>query len=82
VQGLTEINGDLSGREMVLFYCAGRRLHLGLDAAAGELSEFGQLSRAAAMAGALSLGEIGSSLRWGYPLFHNATLVAMGWDKG
>jgi hypothetical protein len=82
VQGLTELNGDLSAREMLLFYCAGRRLHLGLDAATGELRHFSQLSRAASMAGALSLGEIGSSLQWGYPLFHNATLVAMRWDKG
>ncbi len=82
VQGLTEINGELAGSEMLLFYCAGRRLHLGLDAATGELHQFDQLTRAAPIAGALSLGEIGSSLQWGYPLFHNATLVAMRLDKG
>jgi hypothetical protein len=50
-------------------------LHLGLEAATGELHQFNQLTHAS-VAGALSLGEIGSSLQWGYPLFHNATLVA------
>ena len=68
--------------ELLLFYCAGRRLHLGLEAATGELHQFNQLTQASPIAGALSLGEIGSSLQWGYPLFHNATLVATRWDKG
>lgn len=81
VQGLTELNGDLAGSGLLLFYCAGRRLHLGLDAASGELRQFTQLTQATSIAGALSLGEIGSSLQWGYPLFHNATLVASRWDK-
>lgn len=81
VQGLTELNGDLAGSGLLLFYCAGRRLHLGLDAASGELRQFTELTRATPVAGALSLGEIGSSLQWGYPLFHNATLVASRWDK-
>lgn len=82
VQGLAKINGDLAGSELFLFYCAGRRLHLGLDAATGELHQFSQLTRAAPVAGALSLGEIGSSLQWGYPLFHNATLVSARWNNG
>lgn len=82
VQGLTELNGELAGSEMLLFYCAGRRLHLGLEAASNELHQFTLRTRAAQVAGALSLGEIGSSLQWGYPLFHNATLVATRWDKG
>ena len=81
VQGLTGINGDLTGSELLLFYCAGRRLHLGLEAASGELRQFTQLTRAASVAGALSLGEIGSSLQWGYPLFHNATLVSARWNN-
>jgi hypothetical protein len=82
VQGLAKINGNLAGSELLLFYCAGRRLHLGLDAATGELHQFSQLTRAAPVAGALSLGEIGSSLQWGYPLFHNATLVSARWNNG
>ena len=81
VQGLTRINGNLGGSELLLFYCAGRRLHLGLDAATGELHQFTQLTQAAPIAGALSLGEIGSSLQWGYPLFHNATLVSARWNN-
>jgi len=35
--------------------------------------------RAGTIAGALSLGEIGSSMERGYPLFHNATLVVSRW---
>ncbi len=55
------------------FYCAGRRLHLGLEAAQAELSSLSaQLN--SRLYGALSLGEIGSSRRGGYPLFHNAAL--------
>lgn len=81
VQGLQQINGELTGSELLLFYCAGRRMHLGMNAATGELHQFSGLTGATATAGALSLGEIGSSLQWGYPLFHNATLVAMRWDK-
>lgn len=80
-QGLLKLNGDLAGSEMLLFYCAGRRLHLGMDAASNELHQFNQRTQAAQVAGALSLGEIGSSLQGGYPLFHNATLVATRWDK-
>jgi hypothetical protein len=81
VQGLTQLHGDLQDSEVLLFYCAGRRLHLGLEAATSELQQFGQLTKATPISGALSLGEIGSSLQWGYPLFHNATLVATRWDK-
>lgn len=81
VQGLREINGELAGSEMLLFYCAGRRLHLGLEAAAGELEDFRRLTDAEPVAGALSLGEIGSSQQWGYPLFHNATLVGLRWGR-
>ncbi|MFZ2161114.1 MAG: FIST C-terminal domain-containing protein [Sideroxyarcus sp.] len=80
VQGLTGLNGKLAGSELLLFYCAGRRLHLGLEAATGELRQFALLTGATPVAGALSLGEIGSSLQWGYPLFHNATLVAARWN--
>jgi hypothetical protein len=81
VQGLTKLHGTLNGSELLLFYCAGRRLHLGLEAASGELRQFAQMTGGGPISGALSLGEIGSSLQWGYPLFHNATLVASRWDK-
>ena len=78
-EGLRALNGDIAGAELLLFYCAGRRLHLGIEAATAELEAFAGLTSAAEVAGALSLGEIGGSTVQGYPLFHNATLVASRW---
>lgn len=79
VHGLAELDGAGTGREMLLFYCAGRRLQIGLEAAARELAEFARRANAAQVAGVLSLGEIGSSRGVAYPLLHNATLVASHW---
>jgi hypothetical protein len=79
VDGLTALNGDPAGSELLLFYCAGRRLHLGADLATNELGEFAERTGAGNIAGAVSLGEIGGSTLQGYPLFHNATLVAQSW---
>jgi hypothetical protein len=81
VRGVTELDGPLEGRDLLLFYCAGRRMHLGIDAAAGEVQGMQQRTAARRLAGALSLGECGSATEWGYPLFHNATLVASLWGK-
>lgn len=78
-QGLSELRGDPTDSELLLFYCAGRRLHLGEQAATEELRGFNRVTQASAMAGALALGEIGGSTLWGYPLFHNATLVTAEW---
>lgn len=80
VNGLAELNGRLDGRDLLLFYCAGRRLHLGMDAATAEVRGLTEASHVGRLAGALSLGEIGSTTQWGYPLFHNATLVATLWN--
>lgn len=77
--GLTHMGGDTAGSELLLFYCAGRRLHMGLAPACNELRAFEQQTSAAQVAGALSLGEIGGSALHGDPLFHNATLVAARW---
>ena len=79
VRGLGELEGPLGGRELLLFYCAGRRLHLGIPGAEVEVRELQRRSEAAQVAGALSLGEIGSTREWSYPLFHNATLVVNTW---
>ena len=79
VDGLTALNGDPGGSELLLFYCAGRRLHLGAAQAASEIAEFANRTQAEHVAGAISLGEIGGSTLHGYPLFHNATLVALRW---
>jgi len=81
VDGLTALAPPPAGQELLLFYCAGRRLHLGIKAAEDELHLFAQRSQAARIAGALSLGEIGGATQWDYPLFHNATLVATRWGK-
>lgn len=66
--------GMLPGDHLLTFYCAGRRMHLG-EAAEGELAELLAATGACGLGGALSLGEIGSTTRQGYPMFHNATLV-------
>lgn len=81
VDGLRALNGDLSDVELLLFYCAGRRLHLGDKGATGELGELTHRLGERRIAGAVSLGEIGGSTTWGYPLFHNATLVASLWHR-
>lgn len=69
----------LCERHLLTFYCAGRRMHLN-DAALVELAELQTATGADLMAGALSLGEIGSTCTTGYPLFHNATLVCTPWQ--
>ncbi|MFA6120677.1 MAG: FIST C-terminal domain-containing protein [Sideroxydans sp.] len=77
--GLQAMNGSSKDKELLLFYCAGRRMHLGIETATAELQALGQLTQASRISGALSLGEIGGSTLHGYPLFHNATLVASRW---
>ncbi len=74
VEDLTSKLGN--SQENILFYCAGRRMHLE-DAASNELKDLKNINGNNTFAGALSLGEIGSSQIGGYPLFHNATLVVM-----
>ena len=71
-------HGALLGEQLLTFYCAGRRMHLG-DAAENELALLQAETNVAVMAGALSLGEIGSTSRGGYPMFHNASLVCRPW---
>lgn len=77
---LADHEGWRAGGDLLLFYCAGRRLHMG-DGVATELAAVARESGAGRVAGALSLGEIGGSRAGGYPLFHNATLVGVPWSK-
>jgi hypothetical protein len=77
-QGLADLNGSLMGRDLLTFYCAGRRIHLG-ERAEDELLVIHHHTGAGQVAGALSLGEIGHSLQWGYPSFHNGALVCSAW---
>ena len=59
---------------LLAFYCAGRRMHLGADAAA-ELASLQAATGASTLVGALSLGEIGVFEVTGMPQFHNAAIV-------
>ncbi|MGR8929800.1 MAG: FIST signal transduction protein [Gammaproteobacteria bacterium] len=77
-ENLAVSNGPMRQRDMLGFYCAGRRLHLG-EGAVLELQELVRRTGVAELAGALSLGEIGCSQAWDYPLFHNAALICMPW---
>jgi hypothetical protein len=61
------------------FYCAGRLMHLGEEAAIAELQALAGILAPAPLFGALSLGEIGCVGQQRYPAFHNATLVAIPW---
>ncbi len=74
--GLVEKKGRYQDDDLILFYCAGRRMHLG-EGVLAELEHIRHLTRARRLLGALSLGEIGSDRLGGYPLFHNATLVGV-----
>lgn len=77
---LRSVGGALRGGQLLTFYCAGRRMHLGAEAK-GELADLKAATGAAQLAGALSLGEVGSTSRRGYPMFHNATLVCAAWRR-
>ncbi len=82
--GLTSLSDQLKAcqrlheGQLLTFYCAGRRMHLGA-AAEQELSALRDATAVSGMGGALSLGEIGSTVRKGYPMFHNATVVSVPW---
>lgn len=63
-------------RQLLLgFYCAGRRMHLGIDQASEEIAAIQSQANKSPLMGALSLGEIGSTQHGSYPLFHNACIV-------
>lgn len=66
-------------RKLLTFYCAGRRMHLA-EGAERELKQLTDVGRFDRIGGAMSLGEIGSIRRGGYPMFHNATLVCRPWS--
>ena len=61
---------------LLTFYCAGRRMHFG-EQAAQELASLKNSTGVDRIAGALSLGEIDSMPDLGMPRFHNATLVCL-----
>ncbi|WP_420474416.1 FIST signal transduction protein [Noviherbaspirillum sp. ST9] len=79
---------DLAGtasrgaHNLLTFYCAGRRMHMGEQGMRQELADLARRTGQPHLYGALSLGEIGESGCGGYPLFHNATLVGIPWGGG
>lgn len=77
VDSLTQGLVAAPDRPTLTFYCAGRRMH-DPALAAQELQTL-NASIGGTLAGAVSLGEIGSLTQDGYPLFHNATLVCATW---
>lgn len=78
-RGLAQ-HGTQAGDDLLLFYCAGRRMHVGAGLGE-ELAEVARATSAGRVVGALSLGEIGSASDGAYPLFHNATLVGVPWAR-
>ncbi len=62
--------------QALLFYCAGRRMHLG-DQAVQEIQHLSRAVQPTQLAGALTLGEVGSAAASHFPLFYNATLVVI-----
>ncbi len=60
------------GDESLLFYCRGRYMHLGAKGCQRELDILS--SAIGPCFGAMSLGEIGTTMRDQYPLFHNAVI--------
>lgn len=77
--GLKGLLESSESTDLLLFYCAGRLAHIGMERAPDELHQLSDRFPQSQTFGAVSLGEIGSSSIGGYPLFHNATLVAMPW---
>lgn len=67
---------DGAATEIILiYYCIGRRLNLGNEASDRELRLLAERFAHSDLYGALSMGEIGNSLKGGYPLLQNATIL-------
>lgn len=72
------IRSHTAENSVLVFYCAGRLMHLGAEAGAAELTALVEELAPTPLFGALSLGEIGSGRRH-YPALHNAMVVALPW---
>lgn len=75
VQRLADRINELHWTRVLVFYCTGRFMHLGEQECVRELELLAEAT--GPCHGALSLGEIGTTGRDQYPLFHNATIVAL-----
>lgn len=63
---------------VLVFYCAGRTMHLGEAQANRELALMSSEVAPTTVVGILSLGEL-ASMGQSYPAFHNATMVIFPW---
>ncbi len=79
VQRLADRIRALHWTRTMIFYCTGRLMHLGEQGCIKELELLGKVT--GPCHGALSLGEIGTTGKDQYPLFHNATIVALRYDS-
>lgn len=75
-EDLRERAPDRRGGDLLVFYCAGRRLYMG-ERMEVELVDIARRTAAPHILGALSLGEVGGARSGGYPLFHNAAVVGL-----
>lgn len=64
---------------VLVFYCAGRLMYQGAEAATAELGALREHLDPAAVFGLLSLGEVGNVHGDGHPRFHNAAIVGLPW---
>jgi hypothetical protein len=69
--------GIANGAPLLAFYCAGRRMHFGVEDANKEVVGLMHRVSPAGLAGALSLGEIDTDEEMGMPRFQNAAMVCL-----
>ncbi|MFO0659297.1 MAG: FIST C-terminal domain-containing protein [Polyangiaceae bacterium] len=74
---IEQLGGKHASRQLLTWYCAGRRLHMG-DATGDELTQLEEHSGAQIL-GALSLGEIGA-FGASSPYFHNGLILCTSLD--
>jgi len=70
-----------SSEDLMFFYCAGRKMHLGENKALSEIAMLADSRKNKVLFGALTLGEIGSLRNGGIPVFHNATIICVPFTK-
>ena len=68
-------------RNMLLFYCAGRRMRLGRGSDEDLRRLLETAEAVSTTGGALTLGEVGSLDDVGYPRFHNGAFICVDWSS-
>jgi hypothetical protein len=73
---LDPLDTGAASSALLTFYCAGRRMHFGADAAR-EIEQLKTATQSPCIFGALTLGEIDSLEDLSFPRFHNAAIVCI-----